>query len=190
VIAALFVRADGPYAGRDDVDAWDVERDARTYAGPWPVVAHPPCARWSRLASIHAHRWPIGDDGGTFRAALAAVNRWGGVLEHPASTYAWAAHGLQRPRPGGGWSRSLFGPGWVCEVEQGRYGHPAPKATWLYYVGPPPAALLWGPSGATGRIELMGSKDPRRELTPPAFAAVLLDLARSAAVTRDVWAGA
>ncbi len=43
MIAALFVRDDGPYVGREDVDPWHLPRDAREYAGPHPVVAHPPC---------------------------------------------------------------------------------------------------------------------------------------------------
>lgn len=47
-VAALFVSARGPYMNLPDVDAWTAERDARLYAGPWPVVAHPPCERWGR----------------------------------------------------------------------------------------------------------------------------------------------
>lgn len=47
-VAVLYAYADGPYAGLDGVDVWDVTRDARTYAGPHPVVAHPPCERWGR----------------------------------------------------------------------------------------------------------------------------------------------
>lgn len=38
-IAALYVQRDGVYYGLPDVDPWDEERDARLYAGPWPVVA-------------------------------------------------------------------------------------------------------------------------------------------------------
>lgn len=45
-VAALYVERDGAYYGLEHVDPWDVERDARTYAGPWPVVAHPPCNTW------------------------------------------------------------------------------------------------------------------------------------------------
>ncbi len=33
MIAALFVDRKGPYWGRPDVDAWDLERDAREYDG-------------------------------------------------------------------------------------------------------------------------------------------------------------
>lgn len=92
-LAALFVQAGGHYFGLDGVDLWDEARDARTYKGPHPVVAHPPCTRWCQLAYIVQKRYghKVGDDGGTFAAALAAVRRWGGVLEHPAFSYAWPA---------------------------------------------------------------------------------------------------
>lgn len=48
MIAALYVARGGCYFGLPDVDPWGEERDARKYAGPWPVVAHPPCERWGR----------------------------------------------------------------------------------------------------------------------------------------------
>lgn len=48
MIAALFVQRGGVYFGLPDVDPWDEQRDARLYAGPLPVVAHPPCQRWGR----------------------------------------------------------------------------------------------------------------------------------------------
>lgn len=49
MIAALYVETDGAYFGLEGVDPWDEARDARKYAGPWPVVAHPPCQRWGRF---------------------------------------------------------------------------------------------------------------------------------------------
>lgn len=68
MIAALYVERDGVYYGLPGVDPWDEERDARTYAGPWPVVAHPPCARWCRLAGLVAT--PV-----AFRDALIKLAR-------------------------------------------------------------------------------------------------------------------
>jgi hypothetical protein len=135
VIAALYVQKGGCYFGLPDVDPWPEERDARLYEGPWPVVAHPPCARWCRLAGLVEARWGHrrGDDGGCFAAAVAAVRRWGGVLEHPAFSDAFAAFGIPRPLDAG-WHRTICG-GFVCSVEQGNYGHPAKKATWLYAHG-------------------------------------------------------
>ena len=146
MIAALYVERNGCYAGLPDVELWDESRDARLYAGPWPVVAHPPCSRWCRLAGLVEARWghKRGDDGGCFAAALEAVRRYGGVLEHPAYSDAWLTFDLPPPIPGGGWQRGICG-GWACHVEQGRYGHPAKKATWLYAfgIGDPPS-LRWG----------------------------------------------
>ncbi len=119
MIAALFVATGGAYFGLPDVDPWDVNRDARKYAGPHPVVAHPPCARWCRLAKFVEATLgtPVGADGGTFASALASVRAWGGVLEHPAFSLAWSAHDLLEPGAFG-WTREAYGPGWVCEVSQ------------------------------------------------------------------------
>ena len=77
--------------GLQDVDPWDIHRDARLYNGPHPVVAHPPCSTWGQLASVNQARWGkmIGDDEGCFEAALNTVRRFGGVLEHPADSVAW-----------------------------------------------------------------------------------------------------
>jgi hypothetical protein len=59
-IAALFVETDGCYFGQAGVEPWDITRDARTYAGPWPVVAHPPCQRGGPLlAWQHGQAAPV-----------------------------------------------------------------------------------------------------------------------------------
>lgn len=135
MIAALYVERGGVYYGLPNVDPWDEDRDARTYAGPWPVVAHPPCSRWCRLAGFVEKRWghKRGDDDGMFASALAAVRQWGGVLEHPAHSDAWHTFALGVPEPGL-WTRTLCG-GATAYVEQHWYGHPAKKATWLYAHG-------------------------------------------------------
>lgn len=145
MVAALFVERGGVYWDLPGVDPWDEARDARLYAGPHPVVAHPPCARWCRLAGLVEARWghKRGEDGGCFAAALAAVRRWGGVLEHPAYSDAFAKFDLPAPPTGGRWVRGLCG-GWSCYVEQARYGHAAKKATWLYAFAVSLPELRWG----------------------------------------------
>lgn len=57
VIAALYVDRRGPYWDREGVDAWDIERDARLYKGPHPVVAHPPCHLWVNMAAVNWKRY-------------------------------------------------------------------------------------------------------------------------------------
>lgn len=196
-VAALFVQRNGTYFGLPDVDPWDEQRDARKYAGPWPVVAHPPCSRWCRLAGLVEARWGHrkGDDGGCFAAALEAVRKFGGVLKHPAHSDAFKASALPIPQRGGGWTRGLCG-GWSCYVEQGRYGHLAKKATWLYAFGVEPLpALRWGWDPGVQSSALVswcgnhvssGESRPRvgktaASRTPPAFRDELLAIARSVA---------
>lgn len=196
-VAALFVDPKGVYADIPDVDLWDEARDARLYAGPYPVVAHPPCSRWCRLAGLVEARWghKRGEDGGCFASALSSVRTFGGVLEHPAWSDAWAAYGLPRPDRNGGWTTNMDG-GWSCYVEQGRYGHPAKKATWLYANGVALPDLQWGHDPdqrsnalvswcgnhvASGEIRPRVGKAAAAR-TPETFRDVLLDMARSASV--------
>jgi hypothetical protein len=206
MIAALYVETNGVYWDLPGVDPWDRERDARTYAGPWPVVAHPPCARWGRYwfgNPTIGHRYRKGDDDGCFAAALAAVRRWGGVLEHPEASHAWRAFGLTRPPKTGGWSMPDEHGAVTCCVEQGHYGHRARKATWLYVVGVPVEmlpAVAWGKAGekiriepgyhsaeerrrkvadvgGSGALELLSHRE--RAATPPLFRDLLLGIART-----------
>jgi hypothetical protein len=161
MVAALYVEANGIYASLPDVELWDETRDARTYAGPHPVVAHPPCTRWCALSGLVEARYGYrrGDDGGCFEAALAAVRRFGGVLEHPAYTLAWKAYGLPRPRRGM-W-RGTPELGYVTHVDQANYGHAARKATWLYAFGITPPALRWDRAEGTRWVSYCGNHGDR-----------------------------
>lgn len=201
MIAALYVKTRGAYFGLDGVDPWDEARDARLYVGPWPVVAHPPCQRWCRFAKGIEAQYPkyaVGDDGGCFEAALRDVRAYGGVLEHPAGSLAWDYFHLPKPRSSVGWTSSLMDEGASCYVEQGRYGHPMRKATWLYAVAPTFPTLRWGRrlDSELGACK-WGSRlykpaqdrdrprvDGQHSLTPVAFRDELLALARSASRER------
>jgi hypothetical protein len=202
MIAALFVDPAGVYSGLRGVDCWDEARDARLYAGPHPVVAHPPCQRWGRFwhgSTRKPHQFKLGDDGGCFAAALGAVRRFGGVLEHPADSHAWRAFNLNRPPRDGGWVNADYEGGWTCHVEQGWYGHFSRKPTWLYAAHVELPQLRWGAgeqrlhpvalarhgyekARRIGMTAMIGGKDKTRirNATPPEFRDVLLSIAASA----------
>ena len=193
MIAALYVQRGGVYWDLPDVDPWDEARDARKYAGPWPVVAHPPCSTWCQLAHINMARYghAVGDDGGCFHSALWSVTRFGGVLEHPAHSFAWQQFNLPRPRRGRWTERGTWrgGPSeWVTEVSQRAYGHRARKATWLYVAGAKPPAVDWSdpePEATVSYLTNHGGGDLPRltkkeaKATPIPFRDLLLSIARS-----------
>ncbi len=204
MIAALFVERGGCYYGLENVDPWDQSRDARLYAGPWPVVAHPPCERWGRYwsggpsARVRRKR---GDDGGCFEAALRAVRTYGGVLEHPEASSAWRAFGLTAPPRFGGWIMADFEGGWTCCVEQGHYGHRARKATWLYAFGVERGRVTWGRASKRERLDdgyhsaeeraravktgiCQRLSKRQRAATPNAFRDLLISIAESANARR------
>jgi len=190
-IAVLFVQPNGCYSEIPHVDLWPEERDARQYNGSLPVIAHPPCQLWGSLAAVNFARWGgshnrPGNDGGCFASALKNVNRCGGVLEHPAKSKAFQAHGIPAPRSAG-WQQ-IFGGAWVCEVWQSAYGHKANKATWLYYTGDKaPKNLNWSritgthqvgfpdKRGKTANKPTLSKKEANA--TPPLFRDELIELA-------------
>jgi len=201
-VAALFVETDGVYFGLPDVDPWDKQRDARQYAGPHPVVAHPPCKRWGRFwhgSTAKPHQFKLGADEGCFAAALTAVRNFGGVLEHPAHSKAWAWFGLKAPEQGKGWQQADAFGGMACYVEQGHYGHESRKPTWLYAAGCCLPELNWSKgeqripawmierygyekARRIGVVAMIGGKDKERirDRTPLPFRDVLLSIARAA----------
>lgn len=157
-IAALYVRTSGPYFGDTRIDPWDETRDARKYAGPLPVIAHPPCQRWGKFyagspAVIRKTgiRQKLGDDGGCFQHAIWAARTFGGVVEHPFTSKAWPYFGLSIPKREGGWVPTDDGfDGWTCCVEQGQYGHYARKPSLLAVYGVDQSnlpELKWAVSG-------------------------------------------
>lgn len=174
-VSVLFARSDSCYFELAD-DVWDMTRDARRYTGPAPVVAHPPCRGWGRL-----RHWakPRPDEKALALFAVDCVREYGGVLEHPYGSTLWPAAGL--PKPGHG--PDAWG-GWTLLVDQGWWGHAAPKPTYLYIVGVTRVQVGELPvqlHRAAGRTMELSPAD--RERTPVEFAKFLLHVASKAAVT-------
>jgi hypothetical protein len=182
-VAALYVDRLGPYTKLLGPEfCWDEERDAENYAGPWPVVAHPPCGPWSSLR--HLYR---GADAPLGLVAFAQVRRWGGALEQPARSRLFLA--ADAPSPGS--FRDSWG-GVTMFVNQCDFGHVARKPTWVYMVRvdvsrvtvpPPRKPTHWCSGGGTGRgktppgIKVCSAQQRRR--TPTVFAEWLVELART-----------
>ena len=175
-VAALYIDDRGPYPRLLGPDAcWGIERDARLYEGPWPVIAHPPCGPWTRNAFSCTQQ-----DASCGSIAFGQVRRFGGVLEQPAHSRMFEANGAPKP----GELHDAWG-GYTIEVRQVDWGHVAPKPTWLYLVrcepGPmPPAgtATHWCRKRPGQVVSVkMCSKEQRRR-TPVAFAEWLIQVAR------------
>lgn len=192
-VAVLYVDPRGPYP--ELVEHWyGEERDARTYDGPHPVVAHPPCGAYGSLRHLRVPNRERRDDADCGPIAVAQVRKWGGVLEQPRGSKLWEACGL--PAPGA--LPDAHG-GYSLEVAQCDWGHVARKKTWLYLVSVPLAVLGTAPprrepthwvSGGRlhdrkgqGGIVPPGIKvcsAQQRRRTPRAFAAWLVSLAQYA----------
>ena len=171
-VSVLFARSDSCYFDLV-ADVWDAGRDARGYVGSNPVVCHPPCRGWGRL-----RQWAKPRPGEKALALFAVeqVRRCGGVLEHPWGSTLWSVAGLPHPGHVDAWG------GWTLLVDQGWWGHAAPKPTYLYIVGVSRDQVGELPvqlRRAAGRTLELSPAD--RERTPPAFAAFLVELAAKCA---------
>jgi hypothetical protein len=125
-----------------------------------------------------------------YAAALESLRRCTGILEHPAYSKAFKVYNIPAP-PKVGWLQ-VGQNEWICQVEQGHYGHPARKATWLLFVGPDrPPEIIWGPSPQRLPAKRLGERGyesarrcgmvanlshKQRQQTPIAFRNLLLSL--------------
>lgn len=171
-VSVLFARSDSCYFELV-ADVWDAKRDARNYTASNPVVCHPPCRGWGRL-----RHWakPRPDEKALALFAVEQVRRCGGVLEHPWGSTLWHAANLPHPGKVDAWG------GWTLLVDQGWWGHAAPKPTYLYIVGCTRENVGELPvqlHRAEGRTLKLSPAD--RERTPPAFARFLVQLAAKCA---------
>lgn len=184
IVAVLFARSDSVYKTITDCDVWDIERDARNWPGGHSVIAHPPCRAWGRLRNFAK---PRQDEKSLAVWAVRQVQKWGGVLEHPAQSSLWKETRL--PAIG---KIDEFG-GWTLPVDQNWWGHRARKRTYLYIVGVKPRCIPQIPlslevpthvvakgkkrKGMAGYRPQLGKAE--REHTPLEFAIWLRDLAMS-----------
>ncbi len=177
-VAVLFARSDSIYKSMSVCDVFDMERDALTFYGGKPVVAHPPCRAWGRLRKFARPRF--GEKDLALFAVDSVINN-GGVLEHPAASSLFRYAGL--PGPG---QRNKKG--FTIQVSQHWFGHKAEKSTWLFISGIEPREVRPAPlvfaepeyviaqnTKSVKRKKEVSKAD--RERTPPQFADFLIDIA-------------
>lgn len=193
-VAVLFARRDSNYKAMAGVDVWDEDRDARKWPGGAPLVAHPPCRLWARLRHFAKAADPVMERQLAIDA-VRRVQRYGGVLEHPAESTLWRHMGL----PAAGRAPDGFG-GWTAEVRQCDWGHKAEKLTWLYIVGCHPDELPPLPERREATHYIKSNRagyrpsarklphvtHDEREHSPPEFAAWMVELARRCQVRPNV----
>ncbi|WP_101050027.1 hypothetical protein [Macromonas nakdongensis] len=162
-VPVLFTRKTSPYLALG-CDCYDADRDALTWPGGRPLIAHPPCRSWGQLSHMAKPR-PGERELATW--AIAQVRLFGGALEHPINSRLWNESGCLS------WGvRDQYG-GVLVPLYQSAFGHRAPKATALYLVGTPVPEIP-EPRPTVTTVERMGR--PERERTPPELAAWLVDL--------------
>lgn len=167
-IAVLCVARRSPYLALENVELFSQERDALTFKGGMPVVAHPPCAQWSRMRGL-SRRSLVEAWLGPFCYEQVRLN--GGVLEHPAHSQLWSYLGIKPLVVSARW-----------------FGFPAEKPTGLWFnrcePGPIPysldassAVVATSKRGVRQLLPVLAAG--QRSLTAPAMAAWLVAAARS-----------
>ena len=192
-VAALFVRKNSVYKTLPGVDCYDQVRDATTWRGGCPIVAHPPCRTWSSMSTfctLSPEDWAREQE--YARWSVDMIRLYGGVLEHPYRSSLWPDKKL--PAVG---ERDAYG-GFTLAIDQFHWGHLCQKRTKLYIAGiepdnvPPiphrdgePTHRISSLAGRKMSAEARHAKNYkpaisrcRRDVTPPDFAVWLVQLAR------------
>lgn len=172
-VAVLCVAPRSIYHSMPGVEAFDMRRDARTFTGGMPVVAHPWSAYCRQQVTAGPDVQKAEQEIGLW--CVDQVRTWGGILEQPAKSHLWNAAGL--PGPGDQKDKTS----WSLEVWQAWWGYTVKKSTWLYFRGIDPSLVhvplrLHAAGNDRRAVQLMSHR--QRSATCLAFAEWLVDLAR------------
>ena len=124
---ALFTRTDSIYKKKSHWDAYDQNRNALTYNGNNPVVCHPPCRTWGKLA--HLASKAKANESNLALWSIDKIRSVGGILEHPDGSKLFGKF-----LPDVNTFNDNFG-GFTILVDQYDFGHVAHKMTKLYFCG-------------------------------------------------------
>lgn len=131
-----------------DLDLWDETRDAYNFNSENHVIAHPPCAQWSRLHKFAKENKKEKD---LAMFCLDLVQRNGGIFEHPHGSHFFKYAGIKP----------------TIHVDQHWFGFPCKKQTWLYYAQVEPAQFPLNFNAVEGKVEYMDKRF--RSVTPVAM---------------------
>lgn len=115
-VAVLCAHDQSTYYSIPGAEVWNRKKDAFLFSGSLPVIAHPPCAQWSKMRSFSNYN---------LREKLLAewcwdiVNKNGGIFEHPAGSLFWKYIRADRSK--------------IFSVDQCWWGFPGRKTTYLYF---------------------------------------------------------
>lgn len=149
-----------------DLDIYDQARDARTFKGKNKIIAHPPCAQWSKLkgrARYDREQKEIAN------FCFDMVLKNGGIFEHPAGSAFFKYRGVKP----------------TAEINQLWFGFPARKATWLYFHKCEPLLITHLPTVATRQVNNMNSES--RALMPIMFCEYLINCVNRAGTFYDTF---
>lgn len=140
ISTVLCVQFKSNYYQVGGLDLWDINRDAYNFSGSNSVIAHPPCAQWSRLRSFAKTDQRQKD---LAIHCYEVVKNNGGILEHPMGSLLWRSVGLSAGR--------------LISVDQSWFGFPARKRTLLWFVGYVPGSHPISFDCVTGCVQNMSS---------------------------------
>jgi hypothetical protein len=174
-IAALCVSGRSIYKHLPGVEAYDRDRDARTFPGGTPVVAHPPCRLWSKFLATQAKSPDPRAEKELGLWCVEQVLKHGGVLEHPAHSRLFEAANLPVPN-----SPDATPFCYTLYVEQSWFGYNSRKPTWVLVCGVPKRQLVPVPFSLAkpGACQIPGLSSAVRSRSMAPFAEWLCQIAR------------
>lgn len=122
MITVLCVEENSVYQILQGFDPYPASRNAYTFTGNNPIIAHPPCAQWSKLKGM---AYTNAEEKDLAFFWLEKVQKNTGIFEHPVGSSFFREAGIKP----------------TISIDQSWWGFPARKPTALYFHGIKPIAF-------------------------------------------------